>query len=183
MSARPRVALLRGVNVSGRNRLPMADFRRLLEDLGLAEVETYIQSGNAVFSGGPPDTELAPAITAAIQSAHGFAPEVFLRGLSDLDAALDHPFGPDANPARIHAIFLGADAALDEARLQALRRDESWILRPGHLLLYTPSGIGTSKLAETLPRALKAPQTARNLNTVAALAARLRSRSREAGAG
>ncbi len=179
-----RAVLLRGVNVSGANRLPMAGFRDLLTGLGLREVETYIQSGNAVFTGGPPDADLAPAIRAAIQGAHGFAPEVFLLRLPAFQSALDHPFGPEADPARIHAIFLADPApAFDEARLLAVQKDEAWSLRPGFLLLHTPSGIGRSKLAEAVPRALKTRQTARNLKTVAALAALLASRSREHGAG
>lgn len=179
-----RVVLLRGVNVSGANRLPMAGFRDLLTGLGLQDVETYIQSGNAVFTGGSPDAALAPAIRTAIHAAHGFAPEVFLLRLAALQSALDHPFGPEADPARIHAVFLASPApAFDEARLLALQKDEAWALRPGFLLLHTPTGAGRSKVAEALPRALKAPQTARNLKTVAALAAMLASRSREDGAG
>ncbi|NGM46545.1 DUF1697 domain-containing protein [Rhodobacter sp. SGA-6-6] len=179
-----RAVLLRGVNVGGANRLPMAGFRGLLEALGLRDVETFIQSGNAVFAGGPPDAALAPAIREAIRAAHGFAPEVFLLRLPALEAALDHPFGPEADPARIHAVFLADPApAFDEARLLALRQDEAWCLRPGLLLLHTPSGLGRSKPAAALPRALRTPQTARNLKTVAALAGLLRSRSREDGAG
>ena len=178
-----RAVLLRGVNVSGRNRLPMAQFRQVLDGLGLTRVETFIQSGNAVFCGGPATEALAPAIRAAIEAAAGFAPEVFLLGLPDLRAALDHPFGPEADPARIHAVFLAGAPALDDARMQALRADEAWALRPGHLLLHTPSGIGRSKLAAALPRLLPVAQTARNLNTVAALAAMLGSRSRDGAGG
>ncbi len=179
-----RVVLLRGVNVSGANKLPMETFRQLLTDLGLGAVQSYIQSGNAVFSGGAPDAELAPAIREAILAAAGFAPEVFLRRADDLRAALDHPFGAAAEAARIHAIFLADPApAFDEGRLTAIRSDEAWDLRPGLLLLHTPSGFGRSKVAEALPRALKTPQTARNLKTVAALAGLLASRSREDRAG
>ncbi len=83
----------------------------------------------------------------------------------------------------MHAHFLRPGARLDESRLLPLRRDEVWVLRPGLLLLHTPSGLGTSKLANALPRAVDGPVTARNLNTVAALAALLRSRIREDGAG
>ncbi|MCB6178786.1 DUF1697 domain-containing protein [Rhodobacter sp. Har01] len=184
MTGAPRAVLLRGVNVSGRNRLPMAPFRALLEGLGLRRVETFIQSGNAVFEGGPQDSALGPAIRGAIEAGFGFAPEVFLRRLPDLEAALDHPFGPAADPARIHAVFLAETApAFDEARLQAVRKDEAWVLRPRLLLLHTPGGMGTSKVAEALPRALKGPQTARNLKTVAALALLLRSRRREGTGG
>lgn len=181
-----RVVLLRGVNVSGANRLTMETFRRLLAGLGLAAVQSHIQSGNAVFSGGPPDAQLAPMIREAVLAAAGFAPGVFLRRAEDLRAALDHPFGAAAEAARIHAVFLAdadADAVFDEGRLNAARTDEAWELRSGLLLLHTPSGMGRSKVAKMLPLVLKTPQTARNLKTVAALAALLASRSREDGAG
>ncbi|MBK8441235.1 MAG: DUF1697 domain-containing protein [Rhodobacter sp.] len=180
----PRAVLLRGVNVGGTNRLPMAGFRSLLEGLGLTRVESFIQSGNAVFCGGGPDASLGPAISAAIGAAYGYAPRVFLCGLARLEAALDHPFGAAADPARIHAVFLAEVApGLDEARLQAARVDEAWVLRPGLFLLHSPGGTGRSKLAAVLPRALPVAQTARNLHTVAALVEMLRSRSREDGAG
>lgn len=179
----PRAVLLRGVNVGGHNRLPMPAFRNLLQGLGLTDVETFIQSGNAVFCGGPDDATLAPLIRAALHASHGFAPETFLLRLPDLAVALTHPFGPNAQPNRIHAHFLHPSATLDESRLHPLRRDEEWHMAPGLFLLHTPSGLGTSKLAQALPRVLKGPMTARNLNTLAALAALLRSRIREDGAG
>ena len=61
------IALLRGVNVGGRNRLPMAQWRALLSDMGLQNVATYIQSGNAVFDSAAPADELADALPAAIE--------------------------------------------------------------------------------------------------------------------
>ncbi|HLQ17746.1 MAG TPA: DUF1697 domain-containing protein, partial [Tabrizicola sp.] len=57
-----RVALLRGVNVSGAGKLPMAEFREVLVGLGLGAVRTYIQSGNAVFESDRPAAELEAAI-------------------------------------------------------------------------------------------------------------------------
>ena len=178
----PRAVLLRGVNVSGKTRLPMAGFRDLLENLGLRRVETYIQSGNAVFTGGTENASLAAAIRDSVRAAHGFAPEVFLRDLPQITAALTHPFGPDAAPDRIHAVFLAEPVPmLDEARLHALRVDEDWVLRPGLFLLHTPSGLGRSKLAAAVPKALPVAQTARNLNTVAALVDLLRQRGQDAG--
>ena len=74
------VALLRAVNVAGVNRLPMEEFRALLEDLGLKGARTYIQSGNAVFDG----RASAGDIAAAIKKAVGFAPHVFLVAASAL---------------------------------------------------------------------------------------------------
>ncbi|MEZ5796619.1 MAG: MBL fold metallo-hydrolase [Paracoccaceae bacterium] len=180
----PRAVLLRGVNVSGHNRLPMAGFRALLEGLGLRRVETWIQSGNAVFCGGGPDDRLAAAIAAALRSEFGIDTPVFLRDAPALRAALDHPFTAGADPARIHAFFLAPDAPpLDEARLAAARIDETWARRDGLVLLHTPSGLGRSRLAAVMARQLTTAHTARNLRSVAALAALMSSRRREDGAG
>lgn len=168
-----RVALLRGVNVGGAGKLPMAGFRALLEDMGLSRVETLIQSGNAVFAGGGDAAEVEAAIRAAIAARFGFAPEVFLRTADEMaDAATDHPFA-GAEPARVHVFFLrGPGVAPDEAVLRALALPgDAWAMAPGRFTLHTPGGVGRSKLAEKLDRHLAGPMTARNLNTVARLAA------------
>ncbi|WP_431300353.1 DUF1697 domain-containing protein [Tabrizicola sp. BL-A-41-H6] len=164
------VALLRGVNVSGANKLPMAEFRALLSDLGLAHVASYIQSGNAVFESDRPAAELEPLIRGAIAARFGFSPETFVRDAAEIASALtDHPFA-DADPARVHVCFLAADPQPDEAALRALALPgDGWYLGPRRITLHTPGGVGTSKLMDRLPRLLSAPMTARNLRTVAAL--------------
>ena len=73
----PYVALLRGINVVGKNKLPMKDLVAILEDLGCENVKTYIQSGNVVFSTRKkPSGKLAGTIGAAIRKRHGFEPNV-----------------------------------------------------------------------------------------------------------
>ncbi len=171
MSGRPRVALLRGVNVSGANRLPMSEFRSLLTGLGLERVETYIQSGNAVFDSDVPAPGLAEMIVQAISAQFGFAPEVFVLEPSDITSALrDHPF-KDAAPEKVHVFFLSTTPeGLDEAGIRALAAEgDGWWLRGNRFTLHTPAGIGRSKLAERLLKFLPGPMTARNLRTVAAL--------------
>jgi uncharacterized protein (DUF1697 family) len=166
------VALLRGVNVSGANRLPMAEFRALLGDIGCGRAETYIQSGNAVFDSAAAAAELEPLIRDGIAARFGFAPETFVLPGSDLDAALSgHPFSA-ADPARVHVFFLRETPdILDEAGLRALAGDgDAWVLAPGRFTLHTPAGIGRSKLADRLHRFLPGHMTARNLRTLAALA-------------
>ena len=167
------IALLRGVNVSGANRLPMAEFRDMLGGLGLTNARSYIASGNAVF-----DTDLgADALEAligdAIQTHFGFAPDVFILTPAEVLAALhDHPFAA-ADPARVHVFFVKTvSASVDDLGLQALSaQGDGWHISGNRFHLHTPAGFGTSKLAAKLPRFLPAPMTARNLRTIAALVA------------
>lgn len=171
------VVLLRGVNVGGAAKLPMAAFRAVLEDLGLRRVETCIQSGNAVFDSELTAAELEVMIRGGIAARCGFAPECFVLTADEIGAALtDHPFqGGEGN--RVHVVFLRETPAPDEATLRALALPgDGWSVASGRFTLHTPGGYGSSKLAEKLPRLLPAPMTARNLRTVAALVAMVRAR-------
>lgn len=66
--------LLRGINVGGHRKVPMAELRSLLEGLGHENVRTHLQSGNAVITtgGGAPEGELTAAIEGAIEDRFGF---------------------------------------------------------------------------------------------------------------
>ena len=167
-----RIALLRGVNVSGAGKLPMAEFRDMLADMGLSAVRTYIQSGNAVFDSDLAAPVLEAMIRDAIAARFGFAPETFVLTAEEITGALaDHPFG-SADPKLVHVVFLRETPAPDEAILQALALPgDGWHIGPRRFTLSTPGGYGTSKLAEKLPKLLPAPMTARNLRTIAALQA------------
>lgn len=162
-----RVALLRGVNVSGAGRLPMAEFRAMLDAMGLGPARTYIQSGNAVFESERPAGGLEQEIRDAVAARFGFAPETFVLGLEELAAAAtDHPFA-DADPRRVHVCFVRETPSPDEAALQALALPgDGWAIGARRFTLHTPGGYGTSKLAEKLPRLLPQPMTARNLRTL-----------------
>lgn len=165
-----RVAMLRGVNVGGAGKLPMAGFRDLLAGLGCRRVETLIQSGNAVFEAEGEAPDLEAAIRDAVAAAHGFAPETFLRSAAEMAlAARDHPF-TGAEGKQVHVFFLHGAPQVDWDRLAPLAvPGDAWFLAPGRLTLFLPGGIGRSKLAERLMRLLP-PNTARNMNTVAKLA-------------
>lgn len=167
-----RIALLRGVNVSGAGKLPMAEFREMLAGMGFVAVRTYIQSGNTVFDSDLAAPVLEAMIRDAIAARFGFAPEVFVLTAEEIAGALtDHPFG-SADPKLVHVIFLRETPAPDEATLRALALPgDGWHIGPRRFTLSTPGGYGTSKLAEKLPKLLPAPMTARNLRTIAALQA------------
>lgn len=167
-----RIALLRGVNVSGAGKLPMAEFREMLAGMGFGEVRTYIQSGNAVFESDLAAPVLETMIRDGVAARFGFSPETFVLTAAEIAAAVaDHPF-EGAEPKLVHVVFLRATPAPDEAALRALALPgDGWHIGPHRFTLHTPGGYGTSRLAEKLPRLLPAPMTARNLRTVAALAA------------
>ena len=73
------IALFRGINVGGHNKLPMRELIGVLEELGLINIETYIQSGNVVFDCEESDISLlSKKIQDAISKSHGFAPAIIL---------------------------------------------------------------------------------------------------------
>ncbi|MEU8622223.1 DUF1697 domain-containing protein [Streptomyces sp. NPDC048623] len=171
--------LLRGINVGGRRKVPMAELRSVLEGLGHRDVRTYLQSGNAVFTTDAdtdaPDTTdetLRQAIEAAIEKHFGFTVDCLVRDHAYLAAVVDDcPYPAEELQAKeLHAFYLSE--TVDEERFAALDRDaylpESFALGDRVLYLHAPTGLGTSKLAPVLarPSLLKGvTATARNWNT------------------
>jgi uncharacterized protein (DUF1697 family) len=167
------IALLRGVNVVGKNKLPMQDLRRLLEArLPCAEVRTYVASGNVVFCcDGGTAPGLARRITEIVAKKYGFAPHTIVLTPGQLAAAADAcPFPTDV-PARVHLFFLeAAPKSPNLAKMEALKTTEEFQLGPKKVFyLFTPDGFGKSKLAAASERLLGVEATARNWNTVTAL--------------
>lgn len=169
------IALLRGINVGGKGTLPMKSLVSILEALGMTAVKTYIQSGNAVFrtrarSAGP----LGAQITAAIQEAHGFSPHTLVLDLEAYEAALAaNPYldVAEADPKSVHFWFMDVNPAKpDLDSLEKLRTErESFTLKGQVFYLRAPDGIGRSKLAVKVEKALGVPATARNWRTVSTL--------------
>ncbi len=163
------IALLRGVNVGGHRKLPMADLRAALAAEGLADVATYIQSGNLIFTAGGEAGALAERIASVIARAFGFETDVLVFPAERLAAGLvANPF-PEAedDPARLYIHFpFGEIAPLDEAGLAALAsRGERFALVGGLFYLHAPEGVGRSDLAARLERFINVPTTARNLRS------------------
>ena len=168
------VALFRGVNVGGNNRLPMKDLEALLEKNGCADVQTYIQSGNVVFRTALSDgVRLAQRLTAAVSGRHGFEPRVLVLTREELErAAAGNPFPEaDENPTSVHLFFLAErPKKADLKSLEALKaKTERFALEDKILYLHTPDGFGSSKLAQRAERLLGVEATARNWRTVTTL--------------
>lgn len=160
------VALLRGVNVGGRNKLPMADLRSLFSSLGHEDVVTYVQSGNVVFtSAGAVEPT---AIEATIARRFAIDTTVVLRSLAELERVLESNPYPAADPSHLHVGFLPYPPARDALRLPDLSgfAPEQATLVGCELYLHLPNGMGRAKLPPFLDRQLKVPTTVRNWNTV-----------------
>ena len=168
------IALFRGINVGGKHTLPMKVLKALLEQNGCVEVQTYIQSGNALFRSKLSDADrVAKRISAAVSADHGFEPRVLALTFGELQkAAAGNPF-PEAgdDPKSLHLFFLAERAKKpDLAGLESLKANgEDFVLRGKVFYLYTPNGFGTSKLAGRAERLIGVPATARNWRTVKTL--------------
>ena len=164
------VALLRGINVGGKHSLPMQALRDIVAACGCEDVQTYIQSGNAVFSSAVAASELSKSITHAIEDRFGFAPQVLLLPVDRfLAIAAANPFvDAEANPKCLHVSFLtetpGAPNldALDGLKVES----ERFSLQDDAFYLYAPDGIARSRLAAKVERHLGVAMTARNWRTV-----------------
>lgn len=172
------IALLRGINVGGRNKLPMADLKAHCSKLGATDIESYIQSGNVVFS----IPEIDPItfsndLSKAIEASHGFAPAILVITARDLEKAIRHcPFPKDDISEKIlHFYFLSdTPAELDANKLDDLKvSSEQWALKGKVFYLYAPDGFGRSKLAAKAETILGVRATVRNWRTVTKLQAML----------
>ncbi|MEU6506361.1 DUF1697 domain-containing protein [Streptomyces sp. NPDC046942] len=166
-------ALLRGINVGGGKKVPMADLRALLTGLGHTGVRTYLQSGQAVFTTARGDEEaLAAELGRAVEERFGFPVDVLVRDHAYLKAVAENcPFPAAELEARqLHVTYYSVPVTPDRfAHLdQAALLPEEFRLGDRCLYLYAPDGLGRSKLAELLGRrpAKGLIATSRNWNTV-----------------
>jgi uncharacterized protein (DUF1697 family) len=179
------VALLRGINLGGKNKVAMAELKSLVADLGHTDVSTYIQSGNVLFTA-PTDADtsaIAVAMSEAIAARLGVnSPVVVVSrdGLAEIVAA--NPFPAEPDPRRVHAVVLSEppwpelETKLDAARAKAAAAGDGAHVVAGErtLYLHTPDGYGRSTLADALLRIVSSPKsgatgTARNWATMTKL--------------
>jgi uncharacterized protein (DUF1697 family) len=166
------VALMRGINVGGKNRLPMRDLAAIFEDAGCEEVRTYIQSGNVVFAA---SAALAKSVGAKVEEAvlqeHGIRSPVVTRSARELAVVISGvPFkGNGAEESALHVVFLakkpGASAVkgLDPERSPG----DSFRVVGREIFLSLPNGAARTKLTnDYFDRTLGTVSTVRNWRTV-----------------
>jgi uncharacterized protein (DUF1697 family) len=180
------LALLRGINVGGRNKVAMADLRLIATDLGYTNVATYIQSGNLVFSaGGSTAAEHARALERAIAERLQVRPAVVVISAAELARTIkDNPFPGETNDRCLHAVFRDSEPSAAElariaeavGRVRAKGSTDDAIVVGRTLFLHTPDGFGRSELAARLisgSSGAAVAGTARNWATVTRLMAML----------
>ena len=161
------VALLRGINVGGRNKVPMAELREVAAALGHTEVATYIQSGNVLFSTAETDNaKLAAALESAIEDRFGLWSPVVVLSRDELAAVLSaNPYADEPNPRLVHVVFLNADPPPDLSdRIAAVvsaaaaKGSRDTVQASGRALyVHTPDGFGRSELAQNLFKLVTPP--------------------------
>ena len=172
--------LLRGINVSGHRKVPMAELRSLIEGLGHTAVRTYLQSGNAVFTTEGDEDEgeehLTRQLEQAIEEHFGFRVDCLVRDAGYLAAVAEAcPFpAEELEGKQLHVTYYSAPvgpeafADLDPASFLP----EEFRLGDRALYLYAPEGLGRSKLGEALHKPSRNKgviATSRNWNTVVKL--------------
>ena len=168
------VALLRGVNVGGNKKVPMAQLRALAERLGWRDVATYVQSGNLVATAAPGPAAAAAALATAIEGAFGIVVPVIVRGGADFVRDLAAcPFA-DAEPAQVHVGYCQTPvpASLPKDVAAYCKAGERVVVAGGVLWADYAGGVARSKLTSAvLDRCAGGTVTLRNLNSARAIAA------------
>lgn len=166
------VALLRGINVGGKNKISMQALVSLFVSIGCRDVQTYIQSGNVVFAADPASVDQLPAkVSADIQRTLGLKVPVVVRsGLEMHRIANANPF-VEAGMAtdRLHVAFLAAvpdSVTIGELDPRRSPPDE-YAVRGSEIYLHCPGGLARTRYTnEYFDRTLRTTSTIRNWNTV-----------------
>ena len=159
------IILLRGINVSGKNKLPMADLRELLNDLGYQNVQTYIQSGNIILDANEDKVTVCNKIKEAIKEKFGYDIPVLARTIDEWRKAIDNNPYPTENHKILCFTFLSEIPKENTFEVNVTNDDEYTIV-DDVAYIYCPGGFGSTKLTNNLfERKLKVTATSRNLRT------------------
>lgn len=167
------IAILRGINVSGHNKIPMADLKKLFEELKCDNIRTYIQSGNVIFEHTKStDKALIKKIEKGISDKFGFDVPVLVITAGELEKVIkNNPFikEKDIETDKLHVTFLAeppAKANIDKANSYNFEPDRFSIDEKA-AYVYCPNGYGNTKLNNTFFESkLKVTATTRNWRTV-----------------
>ncbi len=160
------IAILRGINVSGSKKLPMAELRALLSTLGFKEVQTYIQSGNVVFKAANQHQEkLGNQIAEAIKKQYDYEVPVLVKTIDQWKTAIaNNPF-TEADISKQGITFLATIPK--ETTIEIDSKEDRFEIIGSEIYLDCPTGFGRTKLTNNLfERKLKTQATTRNWKTI-----------------
>lgn len=166
------ISLLRGINVSGKNKIKMAELKSLYESLNFKSVSTYIQSGNVVFQNSETSLEIQQTIEAAIEQYFGFHVPVLILNKEQLETSvIELPFTGidiDTQASKIILFYLSEPSSTNSYEMLKpfLSNAEQLVIAKEVIYLYCPSGLGKSKVTNKLIETkLQLTSTARNFRT------------------
>lgn len=170
------IALLRGINVGGKNIIKMVDLRRVFETMGLCEVQTYIQSGNVLFKSKVEEETLRKMIEHEIEATFGFFVSVILRTVEDLEGIISNcPFSAEEileaessseGEGLYVSLMMNAPTQEKIERLNVYRNEnEEYKIKGRDVFLLCHNSIRNSKIANNLQK-LDVPTTSRNWKTI-----------------
>lgn len=166
------IALLRGINVSGKNMIKMAELKNTFEALGFENVTTYINSGNIAFdSKAVSESKLIETIEKAIEKDFGFMPQTMVRQRSDISRIIAaNPFdGQFESHKEMHVLFMKHEMADDvqDQLLAAQTEDERFAVIGREIYCHLKLGVADSLLGKGfIEKKLKTATTGRNWRTV-----------------
>lgn len=159
------IVLLRGINVSGKNKLPMVDLRKMLSVLGYQNVQTYIQSGNIILDSAKEKSLIAQEIKDRIEDKFGYDVPVIIRTIEDLQKTIQENPYPLENEKVVAAIFLSDVATKTDIEIHKAAEDQFTIVKDV-VYIYCPNGFGRSKLTiNVFEKKLNVFGTSRNWRT------------------
>ena len=159
------IVLLRGINVSGKNKLPMAELRDLLKNLDFQNVQTYIQSGNIILDSDEGKYVICNKIKEGIQDKFGYDVPVIARTVPEWKKVIsNYPF-PTDNTKIVAFVFLNKKVYELKIEVKGVNDDE-YKIDNDMVYIYCPSGFAKTKLSNNLfERKLNVTATTRNYNT------------------
>lgn len=165
------VALLRGINIGGRNKVDMKILKQTFENAGMIDVLTYINSGNIIFTNDDmAKTELTAVLEAAIYEDFGLEIKVLIRSSTQIDDIMEHLPGHWTNDKvmKTDVLFLWEDID-DESILESLKirpEIDTIIYRPGVILSSVDrENVGKSAITKIVGKDMYKHITIRNVNT------------------
>jgi uncharacterized protein (DUF1697 family) len=163
------IALLRGSNLGAKRRVPMADLRELVAELGYEDVRTVLQSGNVIFTGAK--AKARETLEAGLEDRYGFKVDVVLRTMEEVRAVVENePFGDEASDlTRLFVVFLPSkpNAAALAALAEKDFAPDKFEAGARELYAWCPEGMQNSGLMRALGKpGLAETATVRNMSTV-----------------
>lgn len=167
------VALLRGINVSGQKKIPMAELRQCLADFGFENVQTYIQSGNVIFqSTDKNSSNIELKIHEAIKNHFGFEVPILVKTPSQLQQIFDDcPFSEEKKEHSYFTfLYTAPDDSVKEVVSKIVYPNEEFVITDNCVYFYCSTGYGRAKCNNNFfERKLKISATARNYKTIVKL--------------